>query len=361
MEIFYDTEECPPPGPGAVVTIGAYDGVHLGHRAVIAEVMDLARERGEISTVVTFDRHPAQVIRPDSAPRLLTDLAQKLELLEATGIDRVFVVHFDTARAAESAEDFVRSVLVDCLDTHQIVVGEDFHFGHLRRGNVALLEEMGAELGFSVHGHKLVGPDGLAARDDAQVSSTAIRRAIHEGRTADANHMLGRPHEMRGVVVPGDQRGRTMGFPTANVAVQTEMLMPADGIYAGWIQALPALPTDPVLPTDPAVPTALTNLAVLESEGPAGSGTGAADGSLAKPWPAAIYVGKRPTFYDSEAMTLLEVNILDFDGDVYGQRVAVRFTDRIRPDFKFTSVEDLIAQLQADCDRARELLGGPRY
>lgn len=347
MEIFYDTEECPPSGPGSVVTIGAYDGVHLGHRAVIAEVMDLARGRGEFSTVVTFDRHPAQVIRPDSAPRLLTDLAQKLELLEATGIDRVFVIHFDAARAAESAENFVRSILVDCLGTHQIVVGEDFHFGHLRRGNVALLEEMGAELGFSVHGHKLVGPDGLAARDDAQVSSTAIRRAIHEGRTADANLMLGRPHEMRGVVVPGDQRGRTMGFPTANVAVQTEMLMPADGIYAGWIQAIPAVEGSPGPGPRP-------------EAGP-GPARGAVDGPLAEPWPAAIYVGKRPTFYDSEAMTLLEVHILDFDGDVYGQRVAVRFTDRIRPDFKFTSVEELIAQLQIDCDRARELLSGPRF
>ncbi|HTO01921.1 MAG TPA: riboflavin kinase, partial [Microthrixaceae bacterium] len=261
---------------------------------------------------------------------------QKLELLEATGIDRAFVVHFDAERAAESAEDFVRSILVECLNTRQIVVGEDFHFGHLRRGDVALLKDMGTELGFSVHGHKLVGPDGMAARDDAQVSSTAIRRSIHEGRTADANHMLGRPHEMRGVVVTGDRRGRTLGFPTANVAIPTEMLMPADGIYAGWIEPLP---NDEV-----------------DSHG-SGPGTEGAPRPLTRPWPAAIYVGKRPTFYDSEAMTLLEVHILGFDGDVYGQRVAVRFTDRIRPDVKFTSVEDLIEQLQVDCDQARDLLG----
>ena len=187
------------------MTIGAYDGVHLGHQAVIAEVRRRAAEAGRRSAVVTFDRHPAQVIRPDSAPLLLTDLDQKLELLEATGIDYAFVVRFDQARAAESAEDFVQTVLVDCLQAKEVVVGEDFHFGHLRRGNVALLEEMGAELGFSVLGHKLVGPDGHAARDDAQVSSTAIRRAIHEGRLADANLMLGRPHEMRGTVVPGGE------------------------------------------------------------------------------------------------------------------------------------------------------------
>lgn len=309
-----------------MVTIGAYDGVHLGHRAVIAEVRRRAEAAGRRSVVVTFDRHPAQVIRPDSAPLLLTDLAQKLELLEATGVDFVFVVRFDEARAAESAEDFVRTVLVDCLHAKEVVVGEDFHFGHRRRGNVALLTEMGAELDFTVLGHKLVGPDGQAARDDAQVSATAIRRAIHEGRLADANLMLGRPHEMRGPVVPGDRRGRTLGFPTANVAVPDEMLMPADGIYAGWIQRVP---------------------------GSVAAGTAMGQ----DPLPAAIYIGKRPTFYDDQAMTLLEVHVLDFAGDLYGEPVAVRFTHRIRPDARFASVDELTAQLQLDCDRARVLLG----
>lgn len=301
-----------------MVTIGAYDGVHLGHRAVISEVRARAAARGASSAVVTFDRHPAQVIRPDSAPLLLTDLDQKLELLEQTGVDHTLVVRFDEARAAESAEDFVRSVLVDCLRAVEVVVGEDFHFGHRRRGNVALLEELGAEAGFTVCGHKLVGPDGHAARDDAQVSSTAIRRALHEGRLVEANLMLGRPHEMRGVVVPGDQRGRVLGFPTANVAIGHEMLMPADGIYAGWVRRL--------------------------------------DGD-ADPLPAAIYVGKRPTFYDDRAMTLLEVHVLDYSGDLYGQRLAVSFTHRIRADARFASVDELAVQLRADCDRARVLLG----
>jgi riboflavin kinase/FMN adenylyltransferase len=301
-----------------VVTIGAYDGVHLGHRAVIAEVRRRAEERGMKSAVVTFDRHPAQVIRPDSAPLLLTDLDQKLELLADTGVDYTLVVRFDEERARESAEDFVRTVLVECLQAREVVVGEDFHFGHRRRGNVALLEEMGAELGFEVLGHKLVGTDGRAARDDAQVSSTAIRRDLHEGRLVDANLRLGRPHEMRGTVVRGDQRGRTLGFPTANVAIPHEMLMPADGIYAGWLRSARV------------------------------------DGG--RDLPAAIYVGKRPTFYDDQAMTLLEVHVLDFTGDLYGDDVRVRFTHRIRADARFASAEELAAQLRADCDRARLLL-----
>jgi len=306
------------PAEGTVVTIGAYDGVHLGHRAVIAGVIAQAAKGGHRSAVVTFDRHPAQVIRPESAPRLLTDLDQKLELLGSTGVDETVVVPFDEQRALETAEDFVQTILIDLLNAKAIVVGEDFHFGHRRLGDVVLLEEMGRHAGFNVNGLELVGPDGHAARDDEQVSSTAIRRALHEGRLDDANAMLGRPHEMRGTVVPGDQRGRTIGFPTANVAVGQELLMPADGIYAGHLVV----------------------------------GVGATSKSL----PAAIYIGKRPTFYDDQAMTLLEVHVLDFEGDLYGQRVAVQLTDRIRGDQRFDSVEALAHQLQVDCDQARRLI-----
>lgn len=319
MRILRDDDPCPRPPEGTVATIGAYDGVHLGHRALIAEVRRRAESRGARSAVVTFDRHPAQVVRPDSAPRLLTDLDQKLELLAQTGVDDTYVIRFDLERAAEPAEHVVQRMLVDCLNVVEVVVGEDFHFGHRRRGDVALLEEMGEQAGFTVCGHELVGPDGTAARDDAQVSSTAIRRALHEGRLVDANLMLGRPHEMRGVVVEGDRRGRVLGFPTANVAIGDEMLMPADGIYAGWLTRRDRPGTDPL--------------------------------------PAAVYVGKRPTFYDDRAMTLLEVHVLDFSGDLYGERVAVSFTHRIRADVRFASVDELAAQLQDDCDRARRLLG----
>jgi riboflavin kinase/FMN adenylyltransferase len=316
VEVLRDDAPCPAPPEGTVVTIGAYDGVHLGHRAVIADVRERAAATGRRSAVVTFDRHPAQVIRPDSAPLLLTDLDQKLELLGATGVDYVHVVRFDEERSRETAEDFVETVLVGCLNAGEVVVGEDFHFGHRRLGDVSLLEDMGSSLGFRVHGLKLVGANGTAARDDEQVSSTAIRRALHEGRLADANVMLGRPHEMRGPVVHGDERGRALGFPTANVAIGAEMLMPADGIYAGRLVR--------------------------------------ADASVL---PSAIYVGKRPTFYDDRAMTLLEVHALGFSGDLYDEAVAVRFTHRIRPDARFASIEELTTQLRADCDRAAELLG----
>ena len=319
MEVLRDVGACPRPPEGTVVTIGAYDGVHLGHRAVIGEVCDRAVREGRCSAVVTFDRHPAQVIRPDSAPLLLTDLDQKLELLAATGVDYTLVVHFDAERAREPAEHFVETVLVGCLNAREVVVGEDFHFGHRRLGNVALLEDMGGRLGFAVCGHKLVGTDGRAARDDEQVSSTAIRRALHEGRLADANAMLGRPHEMRGPVVHGDRRGRDLGFPTANVAIGAEMLMPADGIYAGWLVRL--------------------------------------TGREPRQLPAAIYVGHRPTFHDDRAMTVLEAHALGYSGDLYGERVAVRFTHRIRPDARFASVGELTAQLRRDCDEAARLLG----
>ena len=300
-----------------MVTIGAYDGLHLGHRKVIADVCSMAAESGHASALVTFDRHPAQVIRPESAPLLLTDLDQKLELLSGTGLDLVVVVHFDRERANESAEDFVEEVLVRCLNARHVVVGEDFHFGHRRAGNVELLTEMGAGAGFGVSGIRLAGTDGHPARDDVQVSSTAIRRALHDGRLSDANRMLGRPHEMRGTVVAGDRRGRLIGFPTANVAIPREMLMPADGIYAGHLLR---------------------------------------GGDDPERLPSAIYLGHRPTFYDETAATLLEVHVLDFEGDLYGESVGVTFEHRIRGDAAFDGVEALAAQLAVDCDRARSLL-----
>ncbi len=297
------------------LSIGAYDGVHLGHRIVLAEVCRRAAEMGVESAVVTFDRHPAEVVRPESAPRLLTDLDQKLELLAETGIDLAVVIHFDESRAAEPADDFVRQVLVDRLRARLVVVGEDFHFGHRRQGDVALLDDMGRELGFEVLGHHLVGPDGADALDEATVSSTAIRRALVEGRLDDANAMLGRPHQMRGPVTDGDKRGREIGFPTANVAIRPRMLYPADGIYAGRLRR--------------------------------------ASGE----WlPSAIYVGHRPTFYDDEAVTVLEVHCLDWSGDLYGEDVAVTFDDRIRGDARFDSVDELVAQLRVDCEQATEVL-----
>lgn len=316
MRVLHDPDESQECFEGSVVTIGAYDGVHLGHRVVLEAVRARAAATGLTSVVVTFDRHPAEVVRPDSAPRLLTDLNQKLELLAETGIDATVVLRFDEERASESAAHFVTSLLVQCLAVRHVIVGADFHFGHGRQGNVEFLSRIGRRHGFTVEGHHLVGPDGRDARDDSTVSSTAIRRALVEGRLADANRMLGRPHEMRGPVVEGDRRGREIGVPTANVAIATRMLYPADGIYAGWL------------------------------------------GRAAGSWlPAAIYVGHRPTFYDDAAATVLEVHCLDWSGDLYGERVKIRFWSRLRGDLRFDTVDELVAQLRLDCDGARRLLG----
>ncbi len=315
MRIARDLSELAPPGDGSIVSIGFYDGVHLGHHALVASVLERAAVAGLTTTVVTFDRHPAQVLRPESAPLLLCDLDQKLELLAGTGVDQTFVIHFDEERARESAEHFVRDVLVGGLGAKVVVVGEDFHFGHRRAGNVALLEDMGAALGFEVVGHHLVGLDWTDARPEMQVSSTAIRRALVEGRLDDANEMLGRPHEMRGPVVDGDKRGRQIGFPTANVAIRPEILMPADGIYAGWL----------VRPTGERLP-------------------------------AAVYLGTRPTFYEDQPASLLEVHCLDWDGDLYGEEVRVLFEHRLRCDRRFDTIEQLTAQLAIDCQQSKELL-----
>jgi riboflavin kinase/FMN adenylyltransferase len=311
MRVLRDLDACPRPPEGTAVTIGAYDGVHLGHRALIAEVRKQAAARDLATAVVTFDRHPAMVVRPESAPKLLTDLDQKLDLLASTGVDYTLVLHFDERRSQEPAEDFVREVLVGCLNAKLVVVGEDFHFGYRRAGSVAMLEHMGRELGFDVIGYGLV-----AAGEGAQpVSSTLIRRALAAGDVGAAAVMLGRPYEVRGIVAEGDKRGRELGFPTANVAVPGDILLPGDGIYAGWY----------VRPDG--VPRA-----------------------------AAMNLGRRPQFYETAHASLLEAHVLDFDGDLYGEHAAVRFVARLRSEARFESVDALVDQIGRDCDQAREVL-----
>ncbi|MDP9070986.1 MAG: bifunctional riboflavin kinase/FAD synthetase [Actinomycetota bacterium] len=314
MEVISDPAACPSAEGGAVVTIGAYDGVHLGHRALIARVRAMAGDLQCSAALVTFDRHPATVVRPESAPKLLTDLEQKLELLGETGLDYAVVVRFDEERSKESAEDFVREVLVGCLRARAVVVGHDFHFGHRRRGNVLLLQEMGAELGFDVLGISLVADE----HGRRPISSTRIRELLQSGDVAGAVELLGRQHEVRGTVERGDGRGgRELGCPTANVAVPAEILLPADGIYAGWYER--------------------------------------PDGQVHA---AAISVGRRPTFYDAASSTpVLEAHLLDFDGDLYGEPAKVRFAARLRDEERFESVGDLVEAMAMDVKAAREVLG----
>jgi riboflavin kinase / FMN adenylyltransferase len=301
------------PEAGTAVTIGAYDGVHLGHRALLGDLSARAEAAGLSTVVVTFDRHPAYVVRPGTAPRQLTTLDQKLELLAECGIDRTLVVPFDEVRASESAEDFVREVLVDELGARLVVVGEDFHFGHGRRGNVALLRTLGAQHGFEVVGVSLTG-DGRAP-----VSSTRIRGLLAEGDVESAARMLGRPHEVRGPVVRGDGRGgRDLGFPTANLALPEELALPADAVYAGHFRR--------------------------------------SDGTVHQ---AAISVGRRPTFYEpGTAPILVEAYLLRFDGDLYGEQVRISFAHRLRDERRFDSVDALVAQMRADVEATERVLAG---
>ncbi|MPY95241.1 MAG: bifunctional riboflavin kinase/FAD synthetase [Acidimicrobiia bacterium] len=302
---------CPPGLEGCAVTIGAYDGVHRGHRAVIDRTEQEAARRGARTAVVTFDRHPAAVVRPESAPRLLTSLEHKLELLDEAGVDVAYVVHFDDDRAHEAAADFVKEVLVDCLRARCVVVGADFHFGRHREGTVAMLAALGRDYGFEAVGIDLLGQ---AEGPTEIVSSTSIRAAVASGDVESAAALLGRWHELRGVVGTGDKRGREIGFPTANLTIGTDLAIPADGIYAGWY----------VHP----------------------------DGSRHA---AAINVGRRPTFYE-EGELLVEAFLLDFAGDLYGQRARVQFVARLRPEVKFDSVDELVAQMHLDVAEARHRL-----
>ena len=309
MLIIHETDSAPADGQRSVITIGAYDGVHRGHQAVIAQVRNEAARLGCRSVVVTFDRHPASVVRPESAPKLLTDIDQKMAALAATGVDATFVVRFDADAATEDPGAFVRRVLVDTLRAQLIVVGEDFHFGYKRGGNVALLRELGKEHDFEVVPVQLIArPDGVAE----PVSSTSIRRALAGGQVEVAANLLGRPFSVSGVVVHGDKRGRTIGFPTANIEVPNAMCLPADGVYSGIGQR--------------------------------------ADGSTHV---CAINLGRRPTFFEHADHSLLEAHLLDFDGDLYGERVMVTFEHFLRSERKFEGLESIKTQLQLDVAAAR--------
>lgn len=297
------------PGERSVVTIGAYDGLHRGHIAVISSVVERAQQLGERSAVVTFDRHPASVVRPESAPLLITSLEQRIELLEQTGVDAVVVLEFNEAASTEEAEDFIRRVFVEGLSAKEIIVGEDFHFGRGRRGDVRLLSAVGEEHDF------VVTPLELRRSDSEEIfSSTAIRAALRRGDIATANTMLGRNVVISGQVVHGDERGRTIGFPTANVDIPEGFIVPADGVYAARCMT-----------------------------------------EAGHQFACAVNIGKRPTFYGSADRSLVECHLLDFSGDLYGQSLAVEFVERLRDEQRFEGLDALTAQLRTDVERTREL------
>ena len=307
MKILTPSSE--PLGPGSsVVTIGVYDGVHLGHQATLARVIAEAHAAGRHAVVATFDRHPTEVVRPDRTPLMLCSLDERLRRLELLGLDATMVIPFDEARAVESAEDFVKGLVVGHLGATRVVVGEDFRFGHGRRGDVSLLEQMGVQLGFSVEGVHLDSSQG------EPISSTRIRRLLSEGDVASAAVLLGRLHEVAGEVRHGDGRGGPeLGFPTANVHVPTTMAIPKVGIYAGFY----------------------------------------ADPDVGR-YPAAISVGRRPTFYES-ADPLIEAHLIGAELDLYGHEARISFLAHLRDEARFDSVEALIEQMSADVERSAQL------
>lgn len=295
---------------GAVVTVGTFDGVHRGHHAVLTEIAARAARTGRRSVLVTFEPHPLRVVRPEAAPPLLTSRDEKKELLAQSGLDYVVFLPFTRALQMYSARRFVEEILRARIGMRELVIGYDHGFGRGREGGVETLRALGEELGFAVD---VVGP---VADDEAAVSSTRIRRALLAGDVTAAAEGLGRPYQVRGTVVPGDGRGRQIGFPTANLRLSDpDKLLPREGIYAVWCS--------------------------VGGERVAG----------------VLHVGPRPTF--PGAGPTVEVHLLDFRGELYGRELAVEFCAWLRPIEKFDSVAELTAAIAADVEAGRAALQPP--
>lgn len=311
---WHGLDEVPADWGRSVVTIGVFDGVHRGHQRIVGAAAEEARRRGLRSVAITFDPHPDEVVRPGTHPPLLSTARRRIELLEGLGTDAVVVVPFTLELSRVPPDEFVRSVLVERLHAAHVIVGEDFRFGHRAKGDVPLLQELGEKYDFTAEGVPLVANGGA-------ISSTRIRERLDEGRVEDAAHALGRPHRVEGVVVRGHQRGRALGFPTANLETLPHTAIPADGVYAGWL--------------------------VCDS-----------DRYPASRWPSAISIGTNPTFEGPGERTVEAYALGRDDLDLYGEHVGVDFQARIRDTLKFDSIEALIEEMHRDAARAGELTAG---
>lgn len=290
-----------------VMSVGQYDGVHLGHQALIGETVRQAKDAGLPSLVMTFDPHPREVLKPGSHPPILTPLRRKAELIEECGVDALCVVPFTQSFAALSPQEFVHEVLVSRLHPAKVIVGENFTFGHKAEGTVDTLAELGRTFGFEVESFGLVNEGPLT------ISSTYIRACVDAGDMRKAADALGRPHRIEGLVVRGDMRGRGLGFPTANLRPPMYSAIPADGVYAGWMTV------------------------------------------RGEPRAAAISVGTNPTYSGTERR--VESYLLDFEGDLYGEQVQVDFVERIRTMQRFESSDELVDAIEKDVEATREILG----
>lgn len=300
-------ENAPADWGRCVMSIGQYDGVHLGHQKLIGETVRQAAEQGLPSLVLTFDPHPREVLQPGSHPPILTTLRRKAELIEQCGVDALCVVPFTRAFAKLSPQEFVLDTLVARLHPAKVIVGENFTFGNKAAGKVDTLAALGDTFGFEVEVLTLVN-EGTHT-----ISSTFIRSCVDAGDVRLATAALGRPHRIEGLVVRGDMRGRGLGFPTANLRPPMYSAIPADGVYAGW-------------------------MTVRE-----------------RPRAAAISVGTNPTYSGTERR--VESYLLDFEGDLYGEQVQLDFVERIRPMVKFGSSEELVTQIEQDVADTRRILG----
>lgn len=310
MQLFTGLDEVPAGFGPCVVTIGKFNGVHLGHIEMIRLTRELAAASGCASVVMTFDRHPAALLHPERVPEDITGIERRLELIAESGVDATLIQPFTDAFAQLSPREFVSTILASTFAASTVVVGRDFRFGHRAEGTVDMLRELGVEFGFDVRVMDDIRPDG-----QERVSSSLVRRLLEDGDVERANLLLGRLHGMRGEVVHGDARGREIGFPTANLSHQASGFLPGDGVYAGWL-------------TDD-------------------------DGTR---YPVAISVGTNPTFA-GERHRRVEAFVLDRTLDLYGHTVVVEFVERIRGMAKFDGVDALISQMDDDVLQTRAVLG----
>jgi riboflavin kinase / FMN adenylyltransferase len=312
MRVTTGIDNLRPPEMGSAITIGTFDGLHLGHRALISRTIDVARSSELEATVVTWDRHPFATLRPDKVPRMLSSRKRRLELIEEAGVDAAVILAFDKKLSSWPPDRFAAEVMTQGLEARAVVVGEGWRFGHGAVGDTELLRELGLGLGFSVE------TVDLTSVSKGVVSSSRVRAAVAAGDMELVRVLLGRPFDVDGKVVAGAGRGVKLGYPTANLDVDPAIARPARGAYAGRARAR---------------------------------------GSW---YPAAISVGVAPTFGGDESVpVVIEAFLLDFAGDLYGEQLRVEFWKHLHEDLEFRSVDELVEQIDADVRTAREIVSSP--